>query len=173
MAKTHKKGAKGAAAPGKARDVRRKQLFLEHLAVSSNVAASARKAKAPISTLYLWRSNDADFCAEWLKALETGYALLESMMLHRAQKGVLRRKFYQDKLIDTVREYDDAMSFRLLQAHRDTVATMRAISAQLAGEERSEEDVAQSLRMKLDMMRERLLIQQVPEQIPEALPAHD
>lgn len=167
MAKTQMTGS--AAALRKGHDVRRKRVFLEHLAASSNVAASARKAGIANSTLYLWRSSDAGFCADWLTALETGYALLESMMLHRAQKGVVRRKYYQDKLIDTVREFDDAMSFRLLQAHRDTVATMRAISAQLAGEERSEEDVAQSLRMKLDLMRERLLIQQAPEQIS----AHD
>ena len=70
------------------RDKKRKAKFLEHLALSSHVAQSARAANIANSTLYLWREQDADFREDWMTALAAGYELLEMELLHRAREGV-------------------------------------------------------------------------------------
>jgi len=65
----------------------RRQLFLDHLAATCNVTASATAAGLYWSGAYAWRRKDPEFAAQWQAALETGYARLEAMLVERAAGG--------------------------------------------------------------------------------------
>jgi len=63
---------------------RRRRIFLDHLAATCNVTASAVAAGLHWSGAYSLRRNDPEFAAQWQAALETGYARLEAMLIDRA-----------------------------------------------------------------------------------------
>ncbi len=58
--------------------------FLDALATSSNVAASARAAGITAAAVYRRRGHDAAFAARWQAALCDGYARLEEELLAEA-----------------------------------------------------------------------------------------
>jgi phage portal protein BeeE len=63
----------------------RELAFLEHLALSSNVAASERVAKLTPGTAYRQRRKVPEFSRAWDAALREGYGRLEEAMLTREQ----------------------------------------------------------------------------------------
>lgn len=113
--------------------------FLEKLAASSNIAASARAAGITTSKAYALRRRNRDFARAWRKSLCEGYDILEMELLSRLRKG-------QPPSSKT--RYDNAAAIRLLLAHRDEVSQQRALD-----EEEDEEAVLASLTAKLDDMR--------------------
>ncbi|QZH76375.1 MAG: hypothetical protein JY451_07525 [Erythrobacter sp.] len=117
--------------------------FLEKLAATSNITASARAAGINTSKAYAFRRKDRDFARAWRKALCEGYDNLELELLARLRKG-------QPPSSKT--RYDNAAAIRLLLAHRDEVSQQRALD-----EEEDEETVLASLTAKLDDMRNRQL----------------
>tara|TARA_R100001244_G_scaffold6593_33_gene8412 strand:+ start:14668 stop:15156 length:489 start_codon:yes stop_codon:yes gene_type:complete len=133
-------------------DDRRKLKFLKELAISSHVANSATAAGVAVSTVYLWRERDPEFFRAWMRSLAAGYELLEMDMLERARNGVEKPVFHNGKEVATVRQYNDGIGVKLLQAHRQMVAMIRA-----AEEDISPEQVRASLDRKLADMRVRLL----------------
>ena len=145
--------------PKEQRDLRgehygaRRKVFLEQLALTSNVKQAARLARIPNSTLYAWRENDADFAAEWLKALAAGYELLEAEMLCRARTGVRRTIYHHGKKVATVRDYDHKMAMQLLRMHKEAAALVRAAEAERRIEA---EPVRDSLDEKLKKINVRL-----------------
>lgn len=60
--------------------------FLAKLAETANVAASARAARMPVSSIYALRRKSPDFRCEWSEALAEGYARLEAFLLEAALK---------------------------------------------------------------------------------------
>ena len=92
--------------------------FLDHLAQSSNVTASAKVAGVIPSLAYLHRRQDAQFARAWLFALYEGYLHLEMEVLRRLREG--------DFQTDGKEKYDFANAIRLLGAHRDTAARAQA-----------------------------------------------
>lgn len=120
--------------------------FLDTLARTSNVSAAARAAKIDVSAVYRARRTDPQFSQEWFGALCEGYDMLELDLLRRLRMGDVENPKAKIK-----RKYDNATSFRLLAAHRDTVGKMRAII-----QEADEDDIIASINAKLDMMRERM-----------------
>ena len=114
--------------------------FLELLAQTSNIAASARTANVPLSTVYRMRRNDREFAAKWEHALYEGYTSLEMELL-----GYLRSP-------EADRKMDVANALRLLTAHRETVAREKARRGK-----RDRKEVLASLEAKLEKMRERRL----------------
>jgi len=140
--------AKAAAAqrPSKAKWTR---LFLAHLAETSNVSASAKKAGVGTSTVYELRRADAEFNRKWQVALCEGYDNLELDLLARLRVGEIRPAPGAKK---GVRSFDNATALRLLTVHRESVARERAI--------RDDEDadaILATINTKLDRMRERAL----------------
>lgn len=129
---------------------RRKLRFLKNLALSSHVAASAKKAGVGVSTVYSWRERDPGFYREWMRSLAAGYELLEMDLLDRARNGVEKRVFHEGKEVATVREFNDGLGVKLLLAHKQMVALTRAAEDDL-------EQVRASLDRKLDDMRTKLL----------------
>ncbi|PKP96798.1 MAG: hypothetical protein CVT74_15995, partial [Alphaproteobacteria bacterium HGW-Alphaproteobacteria-13] len=69
-----------AARPGRAE----MDMFLEALAESSNVAASARRAGTNANAMYRERRRNAGFAARWQEALCEGFARLEAELLAEA-----------------------------------------------------------------------------------------
>lgn len=112
--------------------------FLEGLAETSNVRASAALAGIPATTAYKLRRADAGFAARWRKALHEGYDNLEMELL-----GHLRDPQPGHKM-------DVASALRLLAAHRETVARERALA-----EDEDEQAVLDSIDRFIDDMRER------------------
>ena len=112
--------------------------FLEALAETSNVTASAIRANVPLRTVYKVRRADAAFAAEWQLALHEGYDMLEMELL-----GYLRDP-------QPARKMDVAAALRLLAAHRETVERRRALSA-----EEDDQALLESIDRFIDDMRER------------------
>jgi len=133
-------------------DDRRKLKFLKELAISSHVANSAKAAKVAVSTVYLWRERDPDFFKQWMRSLAAGYELLEMDLLERARNGVDKPVFHDGKEVATVKHYNDGLGIKLLLAHKQMVALIRA-----AEEDISPEQVRASLDRKLADMRTKLL----------------
>lgn len=113
--------------------------FIEGLAETSNVKASAARANVPIRRVYKLRRDDPGFAARWLSALHEGYDHLEMELL-----GYLRDPHPTGKM-----EVSGAL--RLLAAHRETVERRRAMMA----EEDDEQAMLDSLDTFLAQMRER------------------
>lgn len=77
--------------------------FLAALAESSNIAAAARTAKVPKSTIYKLRREDADFPSAWFEALCEGYDNLEMSLFYRLRMGELEGSKTRRR-----RKYDNA-----------------------------------------------------------------
>lgn len=76
----------------------RRRRFLEHLAATCNVIASAKSAGLSYNTFYTLRRNDPDFAAAWEQAIQTGYDRLEEALLARALRGVAPPDFTPDAI---------------------------------------------------------------------------
>lgn len=132
-------------------------IFLQALAESSNVSASAAKANVTTARVYKARREEAAFAVKWRGALREGYDNLEIELL-----GYLRNP-------DPARKMDVAAAVRLLAAHRAAVERERA----LEGEE-DEQAVLDSIDAFLEGMRERrianesaLMIEAKPTDVAE------
>ncbi|QWC56936.1 hypothetical protein F7D01_07355 [Erythrobacter sp. 3-20A1M] len=110
--------------------------FLEELAHSSSVSASARAANVPVATAYKKRRDDPAFARKWRAALHEGYEHLEMEVLAHLRGNLPDRRI------------DVANAIRLLAAHRQTIAEIRA-----SQDERSEEEVIASINDLIDRMR--------------------
>ncbi len=115
--------------------------FLEKLAETSNVTASADHARITPSRAYQARREDPDFARAWLAALYEGYQHLELEVL-----GFLRCQ-------EPDRKFDVANAIRLLAAHRATIAQERA-----AIDDQDEQTVLNSIDAMIDEMRERSIV---------------
>ena len=115
-----------------------KKAFLEALAETSNVSASAARVNIPARTVYRLKREDPDFAARWLAALREGYDHLEMELL-----GYLRDP-------DPNRKMDVAAALRLLGAHRETIERQRAIATP-----KDRQAVLDSIDRFIDGIRER------------------
>lgn len=90
--------------------------FLEELAATSNVTASARKARIGLACVYYTRRTNPDFARAWQDALCEGYDLLEMSLLERMRGG---------EPADRGARHENATALRLLAHHRDNVKRER------------------------------------------------
>ncbi|MDG5752207.1 hypothetical protein P8R33_13920 [Qipengyuania sp. XHP0211] len=112
--------------------------FLEALAETSNVSASAKDAGTQPHRVYRLRRENAEFARLWSAALLEGYENLELETLERLRNGVAADG----------PKFDTAAALRLLALHRETAARKRAKL-----ENCDEASVLASLNAKLDAMR--------------------
>lgn len=106
---------------GKARRI----AFLEHLAATCNVQASAAAAEISVSAVYVHRMKDPAFREAWQAALEQGYARLEAALLLRAARGGDAIKVRGDKQVtgrDAPEEVDWDKAMDLLRHHQRGLA---------------------------------------------------
>lgn len=136
--------------------------FLAQLAVTSNVAASARRARVDVSTVYKLRRTDTGFARDWFAALCEGYDNLELDLLHRLREGELEGGRSKER---ARRKFDNATAFRLLAAHRETVTRQRG-----RNDYEHEDAVLASIDAKLDTMRHRLAVRDAAEACSKSAP---
>ena len=115
-------------------------IFLEKLAETSNVSASAAEAGITPSRAYKARRDEAKFAEAWFAAVIEGYEHLEMETLHRLRMGTDKDE----------PKFDIANALRILAMHRETVARERA-----RVEPRDEEAILASIDAKIERMRSR------------------
>jgi hypothetical protein len=137
------------------------KVFLAELAATSNVTASATKARICTSKAYDARRTNPEFNRAWQQALCEGYDNLEMELLHRLRSGEVKPASGAKR---GVRSYDNANAFRLLAAHRETAARYRAVRSN-----QDAEAIVLSINAKLEQMRQRRLAasQQVIDQVTD------
>ena len=123
--------------------------FLSELAATSNVSAAARKAGIQTARAYEARRTSAEFSRKWQQALCEGYDHLEMELLARLREGEIRPAANARR---GVRIFDNAVSLRLLAAHRESAARGRAIRSN-----EEAEVIVHSINASLEQMRRRLL----------------
>lgn len=99
----------------------KRDVFLEHLRVSCNVAASCRKAMMRDTVVYKKRSTDAAFRASWAAAIGEAVERLEMMLLERALKGTKVERRSRDGAVTTTVVYPDQVALALIRAHKPQV----------------------------------------------------
>lgn len=117
--------------------------FLDHLAESSNVTASAAVAGINPSRAYKVRREDTEFARQWRVALSEGYLHLEMEVVRRLRDG--------DGKTANDGKFDFANAIRLLAAHRDNAARGASEVPEV-----SAEDVRASIDRKIEDIRKRI-----------------
>lgn len=100
-----------------------REAFLAALAETSNVAASARAADMPVSSVYALRRKSPEFRIEWGAALAEGYARLEASLLEAALKKATGAADPEDLKRDAQQH---RLGLSLLAQHRPSVKGMVA-----------------------------------------------
>lgn len=96
---------------------RAKAKFLEILAETGNVSASAREIGIARSTAYKNRDENPEFSEQWDNAIEEATDKLDLEARRRAHDGYEEPVFYQGVECATVRKYSDTLMIQLLKAH--------------------------------------------------------
>lgn len=117
---------------------------------------AARKSRA---TVYRNRREDKRFAAAWDQISETLTDLLEASMLRRATRGVRRPVNMGENGVHYVREFSDAMAYKLLAARRPNPYNRAAGDK---GQGQDPRDTATEIREWIAQMRE-----SVPSTQPE------
>lgn len=118
MTKPVRRGRNPVARPQPRNNTRWREVFLEKLAETSNVSASAEWANVTTSQVYASRRGEPEFARKWMAALCEGYDNLEMEILHRLRSG-------EDK-DEAGRKFDFGAALRLLAAHKDSTAREKA-----------------------------------------------
>ncbi len=136
--------------------VRKRAVFLDHLAANANVTYAAEAAGIKPCNAYSLRRRDADFADMWDHALEAGYAALEAMLIERA-RGIVDVPIGETQ-VPSAAQMDSELALRLLQQRR------RAGSAphRIGGPPRrraTEEETNAAIMKKLRALAKRLGVQ--------------
>ena len=100
--------------------------FLDHLAETSNVSLSAKRAGVSRSAVYRLRASCPAFSHGWQMAIATGYDELEFRMLKTARFGTIKPVKRPDGSIGKATEFDDAQGLKLLMAYKQSAEKARA-----------------------------------------------
>ena len=123
-----------------------KRVFLETLAETSNVSASAKHADVTVNEVYKARRDNSEFAAQWQAALFEGYLNLEMEVL-----GYLRDP-------EPDRKMDVANALRLLAAHKDNAAKEMAVRSHVSAAE-----VSASIERKVEILRQQVAARRARE----------
>jgi len=136
---------------------KKRQTFLDTLAVTCNVHIACAEAGMSRSSVYHLRRRDPEFAELWRQALLMGYDRLEERLLRRAGAGVNDVEFGEGDAPEGPLDPDLALS--LLRAHRPTVEGRRK---RPGGEihRMSREEAQTALAKRLDALEKRLKAEQ-------------
>ncbi|MEZ5708988.1 MAG: hypothetical protein R3E02_06325 [Blastomonas sp.] len=111
----------------------RQGLFLDHLAMGSNVGKAAQIAGIEPITAYRLKRECPVFRAAWREALWIGYEELEMQMLERARFGTVKTIARKGEQSFAQTEYDETNNNRLLASHKREVAEVKSADPELDG----------------------------------------
>jgi hypothetical protein len=129
-----------------------RSLFLDHLAQTANVAASARAAGVLSSAVYAERRRSPAFRDAWALALAEGYARLETDLLAEALQSANGRT--ADGTLKA-RAQKHRLAIALLSAHRASVKGGASIAPASAPAQPDLATLKAQLILKLTQMRQR------------------
>lgn len=101
-------------------NAKRRQRFLDALALCCNVRMSAEHAGVTARTLYNWRGHDPVFKAQWRDALEIGLERLEMLVVEHGGAGLPLDTADPDRAVDegfASPAFDFDKAIRALQLH--------------------------------------------------------
>lgn len=135
----------------------RRRKFMETLATTCNVTEAARAAEKSSSSAYEQKRRDPAFAREWAQALSIGYAELEALLLRQTLFGSEQEDIVLDsdgavKSRKIRRGVPLQVGVRLLLAHRNTVAALRAEEMR---DRPDGEDALARMRRVLEEVRQR------------------
>ena len=134
-------------------DARARKAFLDHLAMTSNVAASARAAGVSSARAYALRRRHPGFHDQWQAALAEGFARLEAELLAEALRAVSGK--VSEATLKS-RAQRQRLGLALLAMHR---ASVRGAPKQAALPSDSRAALAAKVEAKLLYIRARLKAQ--------------
>lgn len=143
----------GAGEGATAFDARARKAFLDHLAMTSNVAASARAAGISSARAYALRRRNPGFHDQWQAALAEGFARLEAELLAEALRAVSGK--VSEATLKS-RAQRQRLGLALLAMHR---AAVRGAPKQAALPSESRAALAAKVEAKLLDIRARLKAQ--------------
>ena len=91
--------------------------FLDELAKVPNVSRARRIAKVSAPVVYARKNKLPGFAKKWDAAIAQAVDRLHERLYDHAVEGVEKPVFQGGKLVGYIREWDNAMSIRLLEAH--------------------------------------------------------
>ena len=129
-----------------------RSLFLDHLAQTANVSASARAAGVASSAVYAERRRSPAFRDAWALALAEGYARLETDLLAEALQTASGRT--ADGTLKA-RAQKHRLAIALLSAHRASVKGGAAVAPASKPAQPDLATLKAQLILKLTQMRQR------------------
>ena len=127
--------------------------FLDHLAATCNAEASAHAANVCRSTAYRLRRRDAEFARLWQGALETGYTVLETLLVGRAIKALQPEMGATD--VPDPNAISTETALRILDRHYRSVKTHTKIGGPIP-RRASEDEARDAILAKLDILQKRI-----------------
>jgi hypothetical protein len=106
---------------------RKRELFLEELAMTSNVQHACRVAGIDHSSTYKFRARDPEFAQRWADAIDQGYDHLEAALLLEARGNAATGAGDGEQ----ARPFDPVLAFRLMTRRRKADAQGRRAPARL------------------------------------------
>ena len=134
---------------------KRRAVFLDHLAATCNVDASAAAAGPHVSTVYALRRRDADFAAHWRAALDSGFDRLQGMLIERAI-GPMKIALGETPVPDPA-QMDTALAMQLIEHHRRTITGAKLRSGGPVQSRATEEETNAAILKRLKVLHRRML----------------
>ena len=147
-----------------------RSLFLDHLAQTANVSASALAAGVKSSAVYTERRRSPAFRDAWALALAEGYARLETELLAEALQSASGRT--ADGTLKA-RAQKHRLAIALLNAHRASVKGGAAVAAAAKPAVPDLATLKAQLILKLTQMRQRAQDNAAARAEPETEPEID
>ncbi len=128
--------------------------FLDHLAATCNVKASAAAAERSPESAFKLRRRNPEFAEAWSAALATGYVRLEEMLINRAAAGGLTLPTGPEEEAEPVdiSGVDTELALRLLAYHREGLKGVKRGGGPKPGKA-SEAETNGAILKKLKAMR--------------------
>jgi hypothetical protein len=134
---------------------KRKKTFLEHLAATSNVKASAAAAGMNPYGVYKLRLRDKEFREHWDVALDHGYTRIEAMLLERASRPCPPPPIDGGQFQAETEGMDTALALTLLKQRQSRQQQGPARGASRPGKA-SIEEVREDILKRLSALNKRL-----------------
>ncbi len=133
--------------------VRKRAVFLDHVAATGNVSASARFVGFGEGGAYKLRRREPDFAQQWRVALSAGFDRLQAMLIERAM-GPLTVQIGDTPMPD-VSTMDTELAMRLVEHHRRTIAGAPKRRGGPAPSRATEEETNAALLKRLKILHKR------------------
>lgn len=135
----------------------KKDLFIETLEGTCNIAASLRAVAMSRGGLDKLRARDGQFRARMEEARRRAYVDLEFFALEKMMNGTVKTVTKADGKVETVHEYPVHLALQLLRLHRDVAGGNEASAgAETEPDEAQRQEVIERVLRKLGKLRARM-----------------